>query len=170
MSKNFFISFLLIAVFLFPTIIVAEVSSRPCPYSCKTQGIRKSVCKDWREGNTCYIDDLRQIDTMSVSNLERKIVLVNKKILAGQKIELKLPNNDAIDHLDLVVRRTGGSNETELSVSLGNAISFGSKQVDKSENHVIQFQTNGTRAEGRKLVLTALNGDTFIESVHVLLR
>jgi hypothetical protein len=36
-----------------------RVSSQTCPYSCRTQGIPKNVCKDWREGNTCFIEDLR---------------------------------------------------------------------------------------------------------------
>jgi hypothetical protein len=35
------------------------VSSRVCPYSCRTEGIPKSDCKDWREGNTCFVEDRR---------------------------------------------------------------------------------------------------------------
>lgn len=37
-----------------------EVTSRPCPYSCRTQGIPKKDCKDWRQGNVCFIEDLRR--------------------------------------------------------------------------------------------------------------
>lgn len=35
-----------------------RVQSRPCPFSCKTQGLPKNVCRDWRQGNTCYVEDL----------------------------------------------------------------------------------------------------------------
>jgi len=31
----------------------------PCPMSCRTLGIDKRHCKDWREGNTCYVEDTR---------------------------------------------------------------------------------------------------------------
>ena len=49
---------------LFPSPVRADerrgqVSSRPCPYSCATQGIPKIDCRDWRNGNTCFIEDLR---------------------------------------------------------------------------------------------------------------
>ncbi|MCB9030717.1 MAG: hypothetical protein H6619_06655 [Deltaproteobacteria bacterium] len=148
----------------------AEVSSRTCPYTCKTQGIEKNHCKDWREGNTCYIDDLRPGSQASNVDLKRDIVMVNKNILAGKSIEISLPNDNPVDHLDAVVRRNGGSTETALSVSLGHSIEFGSKQIDQNQNHVVQFQTNGTRAEGRKLVLTANSGDVFVESIHVMTR
>lgn len=36
------------------------VSSRPCPYSCRTQGIPKKHCRDWKENGLCYIEDLRK--------------------------------------------------------------------------------------------------------------
>ena len=36
-----------------------QVSSGPCPLSCKSLGIPKKVCRDWREGGTCYVEDLR---------------------------------------------------------------------------------------------------------------
>ncbi len=35
-----------------------RVTSRPCPHSCKTMGLPKSNCRDWRENNTCYVEDL----------------------------------------------------------------------------------------------------------------
>lgn len=35
-----------------------EITSAPCPYSCKSKGLSKSKCKDWREGNTCFVEDL----------------------------------------------------------------------------------------------------------------
>ncbi|MCB0331360.1 MAG: hypothetical protein KDD70_16935 [Bdellovibrionales bacterium] len=34
------------------------ITSSLCPYSCKTQGIPKKRCKDWREGERCYVEDL----------------------------------------------------------------------------------------------------------------
>ncbi len=45
---------------LIPTLAVAggEVTSRPCPYSCRLAGIPKSHCKDYRNGNTCYVEDM----------------------------------------------------------------------------------------------------------------
>lgn len=42
------------------TAAAAPVSSAPCPYSCKSLGIKKRFCKDWRQGNTCYVQDLRK--------------------------------------------------------------------------------------------------------------
>lgn len=55
---------LLIAFTLFslsaPTLGSAEVRSRSCPFSCRTEGIPKQHCRDWREGNTCYVDDTRE--------------------------------------------------------------------------------------------------------------
>lgn len=159
---------LVLAILFVAPPLLAEVTSRPCPYSCKTEGIVKSQCKDWREGNTCYVEDLRPTSQRSAANLRREVVMVNKIILAGQSIEVSLPNNDPVDHLDAVVRRNGGSSDTELSVSLGRSIPLGSKQVDQNQNHVLQFITNGTRAEGRKLVLSANRGDVFVESIHFL--
>jgi hypothetical protein len=35
------------------------VSVQACPYSCRTTGIPKSHCRDWRQGNACIIEDLR---------------------------------------------------------------------------------------------------------------
>jgi hypothetical protein len=35
-----------------------RVSSRPCPHSCQSLGLSKSVCKDWREGSLCYVENL----------------------------------------------------------------------------------------------------------------
>lgn len=31
----------------------------PCPMSCRTLGIDKKHCRDWREGDTCYVEDTR---------------------------------------------------------------------------------------------------------------
>ena len=34
------------------------ITSQVCPYSCRTQGMDKRNCRDWKNGNTCYIEDL----------------------------------------------------------------------------------------------------------------
>jgi len=34
------------------------VTSRPCPYSCETRVLPKNICRDWHEGDTCYVEDL----------------------------------------------------------------------------------------------------------------
>ena len=44
---------------IFTSPLFAEISSSVCPYSCRTQGIPKNVCKDWKENGRCFIDDLR---------------------------------------------------------------------------------------------------------------
>ncbi|MCB0334127.1 MAG: hypothetical protein KDD55_11545 [Bdellovibrionales bacterium] len=156
---------------LFPTTTFAEVTSQSCPYSCKSRGLSHDHCKDWKQGNTCFVDDLKPGKVAAqASDLERNIVMVNKNILAGKSIEIQLPNNNPVDHLDAVVRRNGGSSQTQLTASLGGAIEFGTKQVDNNENHVIQFSAYNTRAQGRRLVLAATSGDVFVESVHVMTR
>lgn len=35
-----------------------EVTSRPCPYSCRTEGLPAKQCRDWREGERCYVENL----------------------------------------------------------------------------------------------------------------
>lgn len=35
------------------------VSSRRCPYDCSTERIPKDLCRDWRDGDTCYLQDMR---------------------------------------------------------------------------------------------------------------
>ena len=35
------------------------VSSRECPYSCRTEGLPQDRCRDWREGDRCFIEDMR---------------------------------------------------------------------------------------------------------------
>jgi hypothetical protein len=35
------------------------VQSRRCPFSCSTQGIAKDHCRDWRQGDTCFVEDTR---------------------------------------------------------------------------------------------------------------
>lgn len=55
------------AVFCFCTLLLfispalADVTSKPCPYSCKSIGIKKQKnCRDWKKGNTCFVEDLRK--------------------------------------------------------------------------------------------------------------
>jgi len=54
------------ALLLIPTSVFGEtsgkglVTSRSCPFSCRTEGIPKNVCRDWKEGDLCYIEDLRK--------------------------------------------------------------------------------------------------------------
>ena len=44
-----------------PGVSLAERTlQRDCPFSCATENIPKAHCKDWREGNTCYVTDLRK--------------------------------------------------------------------------------------------------------------
>jgi hypothetical protein len=35
-----------------------HVTAALCPNSCSTNGLAKNVCRDWREGNVCYVEDL----------------------------------------------------------------------------------------------------------------
>lgn len=48
--------------------IKGNVSSSACPHSCQTQGIPKNQCRDWREGNTCYVEDLRAQSTAALGS------------------------------------------------------------------------------------------------------
>lgn len=45
------------------------IVSKPCPYSCSIAGLKQSVCRDWRRGNTCYVQDLRSPQTSPDSPL-----------------------------------------------------------------------------------------------------
>lgn len=35
------------------------IKSATCPFSCESQGLTRDKCRDWREGDTCYVEDLR---------------------------------------------------------------------------------------------------------------
>jgi hypothetical protein len=37
-------------------LVRADVLSAPCPFSCKSNGYSKKICKDWKQGNTCFIE------------------------------------------------------------------------------------------------------------------
>lgn len=41
-----------------PRKTTGKVTKKPCPYSCRTEGIPKNKCKDWKEGGLCVIERL----------------------------------------------------------------------------------------------------------------
>ena len=43
-------------LFVAPNAFAGEVYKRKCPYSCKSAGIAKNSCKDWKQGNMCFIE------------------------------------------------------------------------------------------------------------------
>ena len=55
---------IILTLVLFANVCLAErhgeVTNANCPYSCRTQNIPKQDCRDWRNGDTCYIEDLRR--------------------------------------------------------------------------------------------------------------
>jgi hypothetical protein len=61
---QFFVRFLaiIVAVGVFtPSLGVAEqgiVTVRPCPYSCDSERLTRSACRDWREGDRCFVERL----------------------------------------------------------------------------------------------------------------
>lgn len=152
----------------------AEVTSRPCPYDCDTVGIERTQCKDWREGSTCFVEDLRPraasgrlSDTVEDPNLRREVSMVNKLIRNGDDIEVEL-DDDPIRRIDVVARREQGSTETTLSASLEGSQNLGGpQQVDSNQNHVIRFDVPVPDPDD-DLELRANGGDVFVESVHVL--
>ena len=165
------VSSLVVALLILPTMLLAEVTSRPCPHSCDTMRLDRRHCKDWREGNTCFVDDLRAPSRpVDDASLQREIKMVNKDIRAGKTLKVSLPKKASIARLDVVVKRTGGSDQTSLNASLGGSIVLGTKGVNQNSNQVVQFNANGARPDGRKLELTASNGDLYVESVHILTR
>lgn len=48
--------------FVAPQFSAAEgkLRVRACPFSCRLEGIPKNVCRDWRKGNQCFVEDLRK--------------------------------------------------------------------------------------------------------------
>ena len=44
------------------------VTSRACPYSCKSAGLKKGKCRDWREGNRCFVEDLTKKPAKQVAS------------------------------------------------------------------------------------------------------
>lgn len=41
-----------------PRKTTGKVTKKPCPYSCRTEGIPKNKCRDWKEGGLCVIERL----------------------------------------------------------------------------------------------------------------
>ena len=41
-----------------PRKTTGKVTKKPCPYSCRTEGISKNKCRDWKEGGLCVIERL----------------------------------------------------------------------------------------------------------------
>ena len=151
---------------------IAEVSSRNCPYDCNTENIPRSHCKDWRQDGKCFIDDLRPARPQSTeendANLRREISNVNKTIRAGKRYTVELENK-TINRIDVVARRDKGASNTQLTASLERKISIGSpQQVSENSNAVVRFAADGINPNGKELTLSAMNGDVFVESVHVL--
>lgn len=40
-----------------------------CPFSCSTQGIPREYCRDWRQGEVCYVEDVRVHPSASRTDL-----------------------------------------------------------------------------------------------------
>lgn len=36
------------------------ITTASCPYTCQMAGVSTNVCKEWRAGDTCYVEDLSQ--------------------------------------------------------------------------------------------------------------
>lgn len=36
------------------------ITSSTCPYNCRMARVPKDLCRDWRAGDTCYVEDLTQ--------------------------------------------------------------------------------------------------------------
>lgn len=69
MIKIFIRNFGLLFFLAFSAAVISKTSnaeqrgylmSRDCPFSCRTEGIDKKHCKDWRVGNRCYVEDLNR--------------------------------------------------------------------------------------------------------------
>lgn len=61
--ESFFLRFCLTVSFTANGILHAQevrssVTSRPCPYSCQSLGVNKSLCKDWRVGDLCFVQKI----------------------------------------------------------------------------------------------------------------
>lgn len=45
-----------------PAAVRSGVSSRACPYSCASAGLSRRDCQEWRNGDLCYVQDLRKAE------------------------------------------------------------------------------------------------------------
>lgn len=51
--------FLLLSLAITPEFVAADVRSGACPYSCRTLGIPKRYCRDWKQNGVCFVEDTR---------------------------------------------------------------------------------------------------------------
>lgn len=165
-----------------PVLAFAEIREQNCPFSCKTENIDKSFCRDWAENGRCYIEDLRadsgargqlnapiQDSNSFNPDLGRQIITVNKRISAGQTERVEIMSR-SIDRIDVVLRREGVSTQTQLRANIGTSRELGQQQVDQNISHVLSYSVQNVSRPGESLELTALEGDVYIESVHMMYR
>ncbi len=176
------ISLFSLMILSLPAHVYSEVRERDCPYSCATENIERSVCRDWRNNDKCYIEDLRpdsdsraQLgDKLNDSNSfdpdnERQVVMVDKTLSSGMTEKVKITAR-SIDKIDVVLKRVGSSVNTKLRAEIGESKSLGEQQVDQNVQHVLSFPVVNVARLGEDLNLTALDGDVYVESVHIIYR
>ncbi len=175
--SSIFIGALAVALKLVvPSAAAAQTMSRPCPFDCDTQKIPRSQCKDWREGTTCYVEDLRPGRTASgradavdsqAKHLNRKVSMVSKALTPGNSATVELDDN-IIERIDVVARRQGDSTDTQVALLLEDQTQTGApQQLDSNSNTVLRWQVANLASSGRELLVKAIDGDVFVESVHV---
>jgi hypothetical protein len=59
-------------------------SSRPCPWNCKMAGLPADKCRDWKTGNTCYIEDFTRAPRSSNDAAQGAAVAQNPAPAANQ--------------------------------------------------------------------------------------
>lgn len=63
-----------------------------CPFSCATQGVPKAYCKDWREGNLCFVQVLRSsvipYKVVSIPSPRQRYYLVDPSIVEIPNVTL----------------------------------------------------------------------------------
>lgn len=74
------------------TSVNAPIYSYGCPFSCATEGINKSHCRDWRDGNVCFVQDT-SLNTYDYS-LDRVLGVPNDSPgeIIGRKIDQTVAN------------------------------------------------------------------------------
>ncbi len=152
------------------TSVQAEVTSQNCPYDCDTQNIPRAVCKDWRENGRCFVEDLRsKPQAAKVDSANREVQNVNRVIKTGEQVKVVIKTNKHISRVDVVARRQTAGSEPRLQISLENQSGFGGvKQVNQDQNQVLQYEVGFRDPKHRNLILTALGGEVYVESVHLL--
>ena len=97
-----------LAILIFITITLnqaaySEVLSKPCPYDCLKAGYSKSNCKDYRIGNTCYLD-LQQAAT-------RKMILCLRSSDGTLRARNNCRQNEERVNLSSLIGETGPQGE-----------------------------------------------------------